>query len=255
MQISTMIVNVDHFDCDSFSENVVGIEIQTFPQHVLDSNIESLINVWENKLKRFKGPVSIHGSSFDLNPGSTDKRVVDVTRERYLQSINIADRLDASYVIFHSQVNPLLSVKRIRNMKLANQVEFWLDLLDNHIQNNITILIENEYDDTYEDMRKIVEGVNRANFGICLDIGHVLAYSKMPLEDWFANLGDQIKYIHLHWNDRTYDEHRVPTNTELLQLKDLLSKYSLNPIITLEYGSDYIFEEADRVRKMLGVNV
>ena len=254
MQISTIIVNINQFNNKSFSNNGIGIEIQTFPQHILDSNIESLVDTWKVKLRGFKEPISIHGSSFDLNPGSTDKRIVDITRDRYLQSIGIADRLDARYLVFHSQVNPLLSVKRIRDMKLVNQVEFWLDLLDNHIPSSITILIENEYDDTYEDMKKIVEGVNRANFGICLDIGHVFAYSKVSLDEWISSLKNKIEYIHLHWNDKTYDEHRIPTNSELLQLRELLDKYNIDPIITLEYGTDSLFEETDRVRKMLVIS-
>jgi hypothetical protein len=110
MQISTMITNIDTFDANIFSKNEIGIEIQTFPQHILDSDISSLVEKWKKKLINYKGLISIHGSSFDLNPGSTDMKVLDVTRLRYMQSIELANILKASHVIFHSQVNPLISV-------------------------------------------------------------------------------------------------------------------------------------------------
>lgn len=72
-------------------------------------------------------------------------------------------------------------------------------------------MIENEYDETYEDMKKIIDDVKLPNFVICLDRGPVIAYYKMYVEEWINNLGNRIKYIHLHWNDELNDEHRAPT--------------------------------------------
>jgi sugar phosphate isomerase/epimerase len=91
--------------------------------------------------------------------------------------------------------------------------------------------------------------VNRKNFGICLDIGHVIAYSKFSLEDWISNLGNRIKYIHLHWNNGTSDDHHKPTEEELIILRQLLNKYEINPIVTMEYGVNNISEEVIRLRK------
>ena len=246
-----MITNIDTFDDNLFSKNEIGIEIQTFPQHILDLDISFLIEKWKKKLINFKGMISLHGSSFDLNPGSTDLKILDVTRLRYMQSIELANTLKASHVIFHSQVNPLISVRKIRDLKLNNQIEFWIDLIDTEIPRHINVLIENEYDDTYEDIKKIFDGVNRKNFGICLDIGHVLAYSKLSLEDWISNLGDRIKYIHLHWNNGISDEHNKPTEEDLVILRQLLNKFELNPIVTMEYKVNNISEEVQRLKKYL----
>jgi sugar phosphate isomerase/epimerase len=93
--------------------------------------------------------------------------------------------------------------------------------------------------------------VDRKNFGVCLDIGHVLAYSKVDLEAWFSNLGKYIRYLHLHWNDGRCDEHDIPTNDQLKELRDLIQKYKLNPIITMEYSVENIYLETERIRKHL----
>lgn len=251
MQISTIIMNPSRFDRVKFSESDLGIEIQTFPQHKLDTDYDDLIKLWNDKLVDFNQPISLHGSSFDLNPGSTDQKIIEVTKYRYLQSIDIAKKVNAKYVIFHSQTNPLLSVKRIRKMKSDNQINFWIDLLEKEIPSDICILIENEYDDTFDDIKSICDGVGKSNFGVCLDVGHVLAYSKISLEEWISNLGKSIKYIHLHWNDGKTDEHNEPSNSELLILKNLLLKYNLSPIITLEYYSEDIYNEVQRVREYI----
>ncbi len=124
MDISAIIMNTERFDNKEFTSNKVGVEIQSFPQHILDDNYDELIKIWKEKLEGFNEVISLHGSSFDLNPGSTDKRILEVTKYRYLQSIDIAKKLSAKYVIFHSQVNPLLTVKRIRDLKLDNQIKF-----------------------------------------------------------------------------------------------------------------------------------
>ncbi|KGG79474.1 hypothetical protein Y919_11815 [Caloranaerobacter azorensis H53214] len=125
IKILTMITDVNQFEPYVFQQNDIGIETQTFPQRILDDEYEDLISKFQNKLKEYKGLVSLHGSAFDLNPGSTDKKVIEVTRYRYLQSIEIAKKLGALYVVFHSQINPLLKVPRIRQMKLNNQIKFW----------------------------------------------------------------------------------------------------------------------------------
>lgn len=251
MQVSSMISNIADFESKEFSENKVGIEIQTFPQHMLDMNIDEFIFKWKKILEGFDRPISLHGSSFDLNPGSTDQRILEVTKYRYLQSIQIAKEINAKYVIFHSQINPLLSVKRIQQMKVENQIKFWIDLFDKNIPSDMFILLENEYDYSFEEIKQIHDGVNKPNFGICLDIGHVLAYSKFDIEDWIRELRENIKYIHLHWNDKKTDQHNRPTDTELNLLHRLLRKYDISPIITLEYRSKDICKEAKRVRKLI----
>ncbi len=251
MDISTIIMNPERFDKDEFSINEIGVEIQSFPQHELDDGYDELIKLWQKKLSNYDKPISLHGSSFDLNPGSTDNKIIEVTKFRYLQSIDIAQKLKAKHVIFHSQVNPMLSVKRIRDLKMNNQIRFWLKLLENDIPSDICILIENEYDDTFEDIKQICDGINNPNFGVCLDVGHALAYSKITLEDWISNLGNRIKYIHLHWNNGKADDHDEPSNEELKVLRRILSKYKLSPIITLEYHSKNIYEEVKRVKRFI----
>lgn len=251
MKLSTIITDLKNFDPHIYSKHKVGIEVQTFGQDKLDTDYQPLIIEWASKLKNFNEPISLHGSSFDLNPGSTDKKIIEVTRQRYLQSIDIAQKLGAKNVVFHSQVNPLLSVQHIRELKVNNQIEFWIDLFKNYIPKDINILLENEYDDTPEDIGKIVRTVNKENFGICFDTGHCLAYSSYGLEDWVKTIGDLIKYVHLHWNDGQADQHRKPSDHDFCQFKALMTKYNISPIVTLEYKVEDLSCEIKRLKSLI----
>lgn len=254
-RISTMVTNIKDFNPCIFEKNGIGMEIQCFPQHILDDNNEELIRKFQEKLKDFNGTVSLHGSSFDLCPGSTDKKILEITKYRYLQSIEIAESLGASYVVFHSQLNPLLTVEKIRHMKINNQIEFWNDLLEELQDKNITILLENEYDHNYEELLYMIESINSEKVKVCLDIGHALAYSKLNLKDWISGLDSHIKYIHLHWNDRENDSHDMPSNEQLELLRKILIANNINPIITLEYRAENIVKEVDRVKSIFEKSV
>lgn len=239
------------FKPELFRSNNVGIEVQSFPQDILDEDYRYLINEYRNKLKDFNCIVSLHGASFDLNPGSMDRKIIDITKYRYLQSIKIAETIGASYVVFHSQLNPILKAPKIRLMKIDNQIKFWKCFLKEIVKNNITILLENEYDDNYKELLYIIEGVNSPRLKVCLDIGHALAYSDLELEDWILGLNKNIEYIHLHWNDGINDLHNSPKNEDLELVDKLIKKAGINPIIALEYGIGRFEEEIRRIRKML----
>ncbi len=100
MKLSTIITDLKNFDPHIYSKHKVGIEVQTFGQDKLDTDYQPLIIEWASKLKNFNEPISLHGSSFDLNPGSTDKKIIEVTRQRYLQSIDIAKKLEQKMLSF-----------------------------------------------------------------------------------------------------------------------------------------------------------
>ena len=41
----------------------------------------------------------------------------------------------------------------------------------------------------------------------CLDVGHAVLYSRLPIEEWITQLGEHLAYAHLHNNHGTTDEH------------------------------------------------
>ncbi|MEG2786833.1 MAG: sugar phosphate isomerase/epimerase family protein [Romboutsia sp.] len=251
IKLVKIVSDIYNMNINEIKESNIGVEIQSFPQDILDKDYSDILNECKNKLYSLNCTISLHGASFDLNPGSTDKKVLELTRFRYMQCIEIAKNIGANYVIFHSQLNPLISVPRIRKLKLDNQINFWKNLLEEINDLNITILLENEYDDSYEELLYILKEVNSNKLKMCLDIGHVLAYSNRKLEEWVEKLKDYIKYIHLHFNDGSFDSHTEPNEEELMLFKDILKKNNIKPIVSLEYTTCNIKSEVKRIRVAL----
>ncbi|WP_425448887.1 sugar phosphate isomerase/epimerase family protein [Dethiothermospora halolimnae] len=218
----------------------------------MDDNWEDIVLEYQKKLKDFNGIVSLHSPCYDLNPGSTDKKILDVTRYRYLQAIKYSKLVGASYIIFHCQMDPLLKVPEVKKRKLDNHIKFWKDMINNIEDTDITFLLENEYDYDYKDLLYVLKGVDSPRLKCCLDTGHVLAYSGIDIEEWVKNLKEHVKYVHLHWNDGNSDAHQRPNNEFLLYIKEIFNEYNINPIITLEYyGLKDIVSESKRIRKVL----
>ncbi|MDO7206107.1 TIM barrel protein [Paraclostridium bifermentans] len=175
IKLVKLIGDINKSNIDEINKLGIGVEIQSFPQNILDEDYSTIINDCSKKLKNFSNAISLHGSSFDLNPGSTDKKVIELTKYRYMQSVEIAKEIGAKYVIFHSQLNPLLSVDKIRKLKLDNQIKFWQDFMNEIDDIDVTILLENEYDENPEEILYIVESVNSSKLRICLDTGHIFS--------------------------------------------------------------------------------
>ncbi|WP_025161292.1 sugar phosphate isomerase/epimerase family protein [Paraclostridium bifermentans] len=251
IKLVKLIGDINKSNIDEINNLGIGLEIQSFPQNILDEDYSTIISDCKNKLKNFSNVISLHGSSFDLNPGSTDKKVIELTKYRYMQSVEIAKEIGAKYVIFHSQLNPLLSVEKIRKLKLDNQIKFWKDFMNEIDDIDVTILLENEYDENPEEILHIVKSVNYPKLRICLDTGHILAYSKTSLEEWIVSTKDFITYIHLHFNDGKNDSHSKPSNEQLIYFKNIIEEAEINPILSLEYIFENEVEEINRVRHAL----
>lgn len=56
-------------------------------------------------------------------------------------------------------------------------------------------------------LAEIVRQVNDSRIRMCLDVGHVNAYSKIPVMEWLNQCADLICHFHLHNNDTSRDSH------------------------------------------------
>ena len=66
---------------------------------------------------------------------------------------------------------------------------------------------ENIFEEAPETLRMLVKEINSPNLGVCFDTGHFNLFSKVPLEKWFEEIGDNIIEVHLHDNTGSNDDH------------------------------------------------
>ncbi|MBR4304491.1 MAG: sugar phosphate isomerase/epimerase [Clostridia bacterium] len=147
----------------------------------------------------------LHASFNELFPCAIDLKARELAAFRYRQAIELARRYGAHKIVIHSgyyekMYYPVWFVRE--------SIKFWREFMAD-VPEGITICIENVFEQTSDMLRDIVKGVDRPNFRICLDIGHVNAYSKEPTDSWLDTCADFISHFHIHNNDGSADTHNV----------------------------------------------
>lgn len=155
--------------------------------------------VWYRKSGRIN---ALHGAFIDVNPASGDPDFKELSRKRCHQSCRIAALIGAKYVVFHSSCFPFLRGAYLESW--AKQcAAFYAQLAEEY---GLKICVENSMDLDPTPLRTLMEKTESTSVCVCLDIGHA-HYSRVPLEEWFAQLGRFIGYMHLSDNRGSFDEH------------------------------------------------
>lgn len=244
-EIIKAISTIDEFDKELFKDLNIGVEIQDFTEPNLTLNEKKvLIKSYKSLFKDFKGKKALHGPFLDLKPASPDKDIKNISYKKYLDILNISQELNIEYLIFHSQINPYLNEPFIINLNNEQSKEFWDEVL---LESNYEglILIENIFEENPQMLKSYIETINKENIKINLDIGHA-KLGKVNLEEWIKILKNHIAYIHMHSNDGFYDLHVKMPKEEIQELYNLLEKYKIDPVLSLEYKTDNLKEELEK---------
>jgi sugar phosphate isomerase/epimerase len=176
---------------------------------VLDSVSQEKLESISEKFKNKKLSVTAHGPFFDLNPVSTDVKIKEISRKRIYDAVNYAEILNASSIVIH----PGYDYRRhdfLRDEWVEKSCEFYYELASFAFDKNITVLLENVYERTPEEILPLLEAVNKKKGGFCFDTGHHFAFGTDRLESWLEKTGKFIREIHLHDNDGKNDLHLPP---------------------------------------------
>lgn len=73
----------------------------------------------------------------------------------------------------------------------------------------VQIVLENVLEEEPGMLLDIVKGIDDPHLRLCLDVGHVNAYSKVPVMDWLQSLAPYISHFHIHNNDGSWDQHNA----------------------------------------------
>ena len=71
----------------------------------------------------------------------------------------------------------------------------------------MTVCLENVLEQMPELLTDVVRKVNSPKLRLCLDVGHISAYSPVPAERWLEACAPEIAHFHIHNNDGSRDAH------------------------------------------------
>lgn len=219
-------------------ENSINIEIGgLLNAGFTEKSLNEAVNIYAEKLKKFSGKISIHGCSGDLSTVSKDPDIKKISINRYQASFDVAKKLKASTVVFHSNFVPFGRSREHYVKKLITKnIEFWSEFIKQFEDAKITAVIENVYDPTPDVINRIVEGVNSPYLKACLDTGHANIISNLSASEWIKMSKNNIHHIHAHNNHKAYDEHNgfFDGDIDFEKVFNEIKALKINPNIVVE---------------------
>jgi len=215
------------------------------PSEALDTLDSGLIRSFARELLDSGLSCTIHATFMDLNPGSVDRAVREVTRLRVEQTLDCAEILKARVVVFHPGYSRLTYGSAIAGW-VANTVAFWRFQQPRIRQAGCVVALENIFEEEPSTLLQVLEQLDRSLFGHCFDTGHFNMFATVSLEEWFTALGSYVVESHLHDNHGQADEHLPVGEGEIdfNKVTDLLKRYAPQAVWTLEAHSRERLERA-----------
>ncbi len=177
--------------------------------HIVDPQVrESLKGISRSML---------HGPYNELFPCAIDPKARELAAFRYRQAINLAKHYGCSKVIFHGGYHPCIYYPV---WYVEQSILFWKEFLRE--DPGVEILLENVLETEPRWLPEIVKAVDHPKLKLCLDVGHVNAYSQIPVTQWLRSWVPYISHFHIHNNDGTRDQHN-PLTEGTIPMKELFA--------------------------------
>jgi len=236
-------------------ENRINPEIY-FSGQDLDTCREADVKHLADTLRQNGLEVTIHGPFMDLSPGGTDRRIKEVTRDRFSRTIELARFLKPRTIVFHPGYEKRAFDGNV-TLWLESSLDTWTPLVEEAEKRDLVLAIENVYEETPDSLRLLLDRIHSPHFRFCFDTGHHHSFSmrKAPLSEWIGTLGGYLWEVHLHDNHTETDEHLPMGEGEFdfEQFFGLLSQFRVNPIYTIEpHQEDHLWRGWEAARRYLG---
>ena len=146
--------------------------------------------------------LTFHAPFNELFPCAIDPKARELAAYRYRQAIQTAKGYGASKVVIHGGYNPRIYYPV---WYVEQSIRFWKDFLQE--DPGVEIVLENVLEEEPGMLLDIVRGVDHPRLRLCLDVGHVNAYSKIPVMEWAEAWAPWLSHFHIHNNDGSWDTH------------------------------------------------
>lgn len=187
-------------------------------------------------LQTLRGRMGLHGAFIDTVHTSPDPGVRALTKDRYIESFELAAFLGARFVVIHSQFNTALRLPEYARSYHAASLAFWPEVIEEAMERGLTIYMENMFDTDPGPIAGVVAAINHPALRVCLDVAHVEIFSALPLTSWIDALGPYIGHVHINDCDGVLDQH-LALGDGVLPLRDAIERIEsvgLAPTYTLE---------------------
>ena len=179
--------------------------------------------------------ITLHGPFMDLSPGGVDRKIKQVTLDRFTKVIELAHYFKPKTIVFHPGYEKWKFDGNVK-LWLESSLQTWRPLVEKAERIGSVLAIENVFEETPDSIQNLLEEINSPYLRFCFDTGHHHVFSKAPFSIWLEALGRYLIEVHLHDNHKEMDEH-LPVGEGGFDFDgffNLLSQFKLSPIYTIE---------------------
>jgi len=174
----------------------------------------------------------LHAPFNELFPCAIDPQARELAARRYRQAMELARGYGIRKLVIHGGFQPFMYYPI---WYVEQSVVFWKEFVET-VSADMVLCLENVLETEPYMLKDIVAGVDDPRLRLCLDVGHVNAYSQIPVQTWLEDWAPYLSHYHIHNNDTSADTHQ-PLFEGTMDLKQLLKEIQrLTPdaTVTLE---------------------
>ena len=175
---------------------------------------------------------ALHAPFNELFPCAIDPIARRLAAQRYKQAIKLAADYGADRVIIHGGYNSQMYYPVWYTQQSA---VFWREFME-EMSGDMMICLENVFETEPGMIADIIRDVSDPRLRMCLDVGHVNAYSQISPLKWLEDCADIIGHFHMHNNMGDYDMHNGLNdgNIPMKELFDAADRLCPDATLTLE---------------------
>lgn len=178
---------------------------------------------------------TLHAPFFELYPGSLDPYIRRLSRYKLQKAFDLIDIFKPASVVCHLgfEANKH-GYKEEEWFKYS--LEAWQQFLDFAALRQTPFMLENTYEQSPQQLKRILAALDSPYAGFCLDVGHVMAFAKSRWQDWLPEMSPWLGQLHLHDNNGESDHHLGlgEGNFDFEDFFAYLNRQKLHPLVTLE---------------------
>lgn len=212
---------------------------------LLDGDWMPTARAIRDQLDGYTGRLGVHGPFLSLSLLGYDKKIRELTTERFRQGIAFANAIGGTHMVIHSPFiffgAPFLP--HAPSAGLAEQIALIHATLDPVVplaeQAKCTLVIENIQDTNPAPLLSVVRSFESDYVRMSLDTGHALITQRVggPTPDqWVREAGALLGHVHLQDSDGHLDRHWAPGEGSMnwFALFEALGELQHSPRLILE---------------------
>jgi sugar phosphate isomerase/epimerase len=176
-----------------------------------------------------------HGPFLGLDIASLDAHIAEYSAACLARGLEVTAGLGGPAMVVHTSYSPRFSRAGLREW-IGNWSERMGPILEKARGLGVRIALENVWEERPEALARLIEVLPRRDAMVCLDTGHINAFSRLPVTRWWELLGERVIALHLHDNDGLSDDHLPPGDGifDFPSLAGILRRRATLPLMTFE---------------------